>query len=395
MSEKSIAGDPLRIVVLGTALRSAGGLSVGRNMVEAVVRVAPDNEYLFFVPGDVGYEEICARAPHSETQFTKPTSELSRLWYDWVRLPKIVAKFQPDAILGITALGLLNPGCPQAVLVDQPQLIYSDRHSGPRTVRDRLRHAYLRWHFRRQLAHTQLVLCRTEDTARRLREQYEFDGKPLVIGSSVSTSFLVAPGSQDMPETLKKYGEKLKLLYVTRYYPHKNIEGIVDLFDSYRDELSNVVVFLTITPDQHKNVATILNRIEKLGLDNQIVNLGLVPHEEIAAYFHGCDAKFMPTFLETHSVPYMEAISVGLPILTSDIDFAHASCGDAALYFDPWSTESMRDAILRFENEPALRTELTQRSKGRFGETHQSWDDIASNVLSELRIVVESAASES
>lgn len=96
------------------------------------------------------------------------------------------------------------------------------------------------------------------------------------------------------------------------------------------------------------------------------------------------DALLMPSLLESFSGTYLEAMHFGLPILTSDLDFAREVCHDAALYFDPWDTASIRDAILRVKNESELAHNLCEKGNSRLVGMQKSWDEIVRNILQEL-----------
>ena len=53
----------------------------------------------------------------------------------------------------------------------------------------------------------------------------------------------------------------------------------------------------------------------------------------------------MPTLLETSSATYPEAMAMGLPIVTTDLDFARDVCGPAARYFTALSAVGAAEAI--------------------------------------------------
>ena len=384
MTRSSTAAAPLRIFVLAHALRAAGGLNVGLNLIESMIRQAPQHHYAFVVPANLGYEAICAKAPHGEVYAYQTTSGLHRIWYDRHHLPKLIAAFKPDLLLALGNLGLSNPSCPQAVFVHQPQLVYPTKHFGPQSIKNKLRAFYVKYRFKRQLESTQLLLCQTEVVARRLRDVLGYNGSISVCGTSISPSIFQSPEAPPEPDAFVAHRDSFKLLYLTRYYPHKNIEGIVALFERYGKELEGVVVFLTIAADQHPNAARLLERIAALGLEKQVVNLGPVPHADVKDYYRHSNALMMPTLLETFGIPYLEAMASNLPVITSDLDFAHAVCGDAALYCDPWQIDSMRDAILRLKSNDALRQDLVSAGKQRIEQNVRSWDDIATVVLSDI-----------
>jgi glycosyltransferase involved in cell wall biosynthesis len=116
------------------------------------------------------------------------------------------------------------------------------------------------------------------------------------------------------------------------------------------------------------------NRSKRLGPGDRIINLGLIPHSEAAAYYENVDALFMPTLLETFGIPYLEAMCFDVPVLTSDLDFAHAVCGEAACYFDPWSAPSMRHAILGVRSDGDLRARLSAAGRQRIRTQFPDWD---------------------
>jgi glycosyltransferase involved in cell wall biosynthesis len=92
-----------------------------------------------------------------------------------------------------------------------------------------------------------------------------------------------------------------------------------------------------------------------------------------------------PTLLESLSATYLEAMQLDLPILTSNLDFAHEICGPAALYFDPWSVQSILETIVRIRKDTDLRSRLVRAGHERLKTAYnKSWDDIARHIASDL-----------
>ncbi len=381
-------GPPLRIAVLASGLRVGGGYTVGINMLRAFARVGPQHRYLLAMTAGLEYEAAAQRLPHCELLTFRHGGLLRRWRFDRRQVPQAVRRFGPDVILGLGGYGLLDPPVPQAVFPHQPHLFYPARHAGYVTLRGRLMHRLKKYYFGKQLPKTQLALVQTAVVARRLRETYGYRGHTLVCSTAVSPLLLEHRKDQPVPASLEPLRGRLKLLYVSRYYGHKNFEGVLDLFERHRDALSEVTIVTTVSPEGGPYARRYLHEIRRRGLRDHILNVGPVPHEQVGQYYAYCDALFMPTLLETFGIPYVEAMAQDLPILTSDLDFAHAVCGDAALFFDPWSTDSMRDAILRLKNDPAQRERLITAGRERLRQQFPTWDQIAVTVLSELRRLV-------
>lgn len=371
----------LRVCILAHSCRVAGGLSVGRNLTAALGRVAPQHDYMVTIPAGLGYEEICSHILRCEPIVYEHRGGLIGRWfYETFTLPRIVRAFGPDVVLSLDSRGLTNPPCPQTVFCDDPHLYYPARHYARETRRSRLLNLYKRRSFRRQLRNTQVLLCPTPVAEARLRQTYRYRGMVALSPNALSTVFLAGDAQAKMPQALRPYADRTKLFYLTRFYAHKNLEALVELFGRYGPELEGTIAVLTVSPDQHPNASKFLKSIRRRGLADRIINVGPLSQAEAAGYLRHCQALLMPTLLESFGLPYLEAMHFGLPILTSDLDFAHHICGDAALYFDPWDIRSIKDTILRLKKTPGLVDELVERGKRRLRDHFPSWDEVATNL---------------
>jgi glycosyltransferase involved in cell wall biosynthesis len=377
----------VRIAVIAHALRTAGGLSVGKNLLAAIIRAAPEHEYLVTMPSGSDYEAICQGFPRVRISRCRPGGKrLARNVYEFITLPRVVRAFRPDVVLGLGNHGVLGVNCPQAILCHNAHLFYPGKHSG-RTGRIGRRLSSLRlrkWYLRHNLRSTQLLLCQTEAAVERATGYYGYTGRTMVCPNAISSFIPVNRQNPPLPAHLKPWIDHFRLFYLARYYPHKNLEALVDVFRRYRASLKNVVAVITISEDHHPGATRLLRAVSKYRLDQQIINVGPLDQSELGAYFQNCHALVMPTLLESFSETYLEAMHFGLPILTSDQDFARAVCGDAALYFDPWNPASIRDAIVQIRNDRRLAEALARRGRDRLRTVTKSWDDIAVELLEEL-----------
>lgn len=375
----------MRIAVLAHSARVAGGLSVGKNLVAAMGRVAPQHTFLFVIPAALGFEEICAGIPGCETFVVEHRGGLFGRWlFETFALGKIVSAFRPDVVFASANRGLRHPPCPQALLIQDPHLFYPRRHFGYRSLVAKVKHWVNIRHLRRVLRDTQLVLCQTPVAARRLVQRYKYEGQTGVCPNAVSQFIGDEDAHPSVPEILAPYADRLKLFCLTRYYAHKNLESIPILFERFEKELSGVTVVLTIDREQDAPTRRFLASIGRWELRGQVLNVGQIPQSTLADYYHSCDALFLPTLLESFTGTYAEAMHFGVPILTSDLDFAHHVCGRAAMYFDPWNAESIKGAILRLRADSDLRRDCVIQGRQRLQTMFKSWDEIAANVTGAL-----------
>ncbi len=142
----------------------------------------------------------------------------------------------------------------------------------------------------------------------------------------------------DCSKKLSKFNG-ITLLTISSYYPHKNLEILVDtakeLRASYPDFSFRFV--LTIEREQlHKDLT---------GVDDCFVFLGKVSIAQCPFLYTQCDFMILPTLLECFSAAWAEAMIMNTPIITSDFPFSRGICKNAAIYVDPTSPEGIAKAI--------------------------------------------------
>lgn len=373
----------MKLFVVAHNCRRGGGISVAQNLIRAFARVAPEHDYCFTIPPDLGYAECCGLLPRHRQIVYRHRGLAHRWMWDTFRLPSLAATFGPDVIFNMANRGFVRPPSPQATLVQDPHLYYPPSHFGAVSARERAFAWYHRRQFARSLPRTDLVFCQTECARARLHSAYRTDVRIVLCPNQVSTAVRGSPSAVECPEAISRLGKALTLLVVSRYYEHKNLEIIPEVFDRYRDRLQDVAVVLTLSAEEHPRAARLLRRIEERRLSSNIVTVGPVPQDQLEAYYRHSDALFLPTLLESFSGTYVEAMLFGRPILTSNFDFAREVCGDAALYFDPSNPDSICESILKLKNDVMLRDRLVQAgTRRRTGSA--SWDDIGRSVVREL-----------
>ena len=371
----------MRLAILAHNLRVGGGLVVGRNVVATLPQVAPQHEYLMVVPADLGFEPSVA--PNVEWAEVRFGSLFDRVRVERGLLPVLLREFRPDWVWPLGNVPLRAPGCRQALLVMDPHLFYPRTHYALETARNRATKQLLRHHVARSLRDVDVVFCQTESARRRFAARFAFGGRTALCPAAVSC-FATVPAEVGVPAALRGRAHEFKALVLTRYYAHKNLERVVEAFDRHREALRDVTCVLTIAPDQHPRAAELLRTIRARGLEGRFVNLGPLRQDELAAAYLACDALLHPTLLESFSSAYLEAMHFGRPILTSDLDFAHEVCGDAAEYFDPWRADAIRDALLGLRDRPGRRAELVARGRARLERSLRSWPEILRDALDVL-----------
>jgi glycosyltransferase involved in cell wall biosynthesis len=378
--------SPLRIFVTGHNCRTGGGISVARNLIKSFGSIAPQHRYHFTIPDNLGFEECCAECPQASfTVYNHKRGGLPKrvLWEKEI-LPRIARGFEPDVIFNIANRSMVGAPAPQATMINDAHLFCDPRQWGKTLLKERAIFTYHRNHLQWSLSHTDSWFCQTELAAEGMQRKYGKDLRIQVCQNCISTFLDDDKSPAPMPEPISGCKRRFKLFCLAMYYSHKNLDVLINLFTEQREMLRDVAVIITIAPGQHPGARKLIERIGKLGLDDAIINVGPLQQSELRSYYQHTDAVFLPTLLESSSATYLEAMHYGRPILTSDLDFARAACGDAALYFDPWHTRSIAEAIVTLVHDHALRERLTENGSNYKMAGSYTWDDAATIVLREL-----------
>lgn len=180
---------------------------------------------------------------------------------------------------------------------------------------------------------------------------------------------------------------KVRLLTLSSYYRHKNLEIIPDVAAAItRLSPSLEFEFVITIPKGSVEEARLFARAKELEVLDALVNIGPVPVKDGPALYQSCDITFMPSLLETFSAVYPEAMMSGHPIVTSDLDFARDICGPAALYFDPKDAHKAAKeivALIESENKFASLVALGRKRVDDFPDQDEKYQ-LYVNILKEM-----------
>jgi glycosyltransferase involved in cell wall biosynthesis len=105
--------------------------------------------------------------------------------------------------------------------------------------------------------------------------------------------------------------------------------------------------------------------VRRLGITDNVVELGHVPYVLLHRVYGACDIYVTPAYAESFAHPLVEAMASGLPIVASGLPVHQEICGNAAVYFDPFSAEEACEQILRVALSNQLSRDMASRGELR------------------------------
>jgi glycosyltransferase involved in cell wall biosynthesis/ubiquinone/menaquinone biosynthesis C-methylase UbiE len=300
---------------------------------------------------------------------------IEREWWLNGQISKICRRERADALLCLGNFAPHHPALPTVIRLQNAYYVYQDASAcRGLTFRERLIVKYGREHFRR-LAGNVSVVVQTKVMRRHLLLQSTVAPSRVIVIPDRGMSFPEVPDGDANPR--KDTSLPFTFLSVALCSPNKNLGILVEAVKKLRTLTPRPFrCVLTIDPKQHPGARELLAKIEREGAGQLLVNSGPLLPERLAAAYRSADAFILPTLLESFGRPYDEAMHFGLPILTSDRDFARERCQDAAIYFEPLHAEGVARAMASVMEDSALRERLAEKGRRLLAQT-PSWDEIA------------------
>lgn len=149
------------------------------------------------------------------------------------------------------------------------------------------------------------------------------------------------------------------LIYPAVPWLHKNHEVLVQAIAILRDQGIEIPVVLTNTGSHKDNAARLRRLIKTFGLGHLIEMTDFLAEEELAALFCNSTGMVFPTLYEGFGIPLVDAMKMGVPILTSTTSAVTEICGTACEYFaHPRNALSVALDIKNFWSDDEARKRL-------------------------------------
>ncbi len=199
----------------------------------------------------------------------------------------------------------------------------------------------------------------------------------------------VTPLASSLTSSDDDPADVLALLNVTSPYvlcvgtvePRKNLTRLVRAYRQVAPDVPHALVLTGATGWHADDVETELARPGT----GTILRTGHVNDEQLDALYRGANAFVYPSLYEGFGLPVVEAMSRGVPTITSNTSSLPEVAGDAALLVDPTDVSEIAEALASVLTDPVLADDL--RTRGRARAATFSWAATARATLDVYRQV--------
>ena len=208
---------------------------------------------------------------------------------------------------------------------------------------------------RQAIRAVQAIICISHSTKRDLLEIYpEFESRVSVIHLATSMSLDTIDWSTEIPDPPF-------FLYVGSRAAYKNFDRLLDAMRSViasNPDCCLCVVGGPFTRRERECVA-------EAGLSQKIVHFGHATDGQLARLYNASIALVYPSQYEGFGIPLLEAMRCGTAVVAANTSSIPEVAGNAALLFDPNSTDELCEALLGLLNNTARRAAFVERGSQR------------------------------
>jgi glycosyltransferase involved in cell wall biosynthesis len=344
-------------LLLAFAGRNCGGPEVyEREMVRGMLQLAPQHEYHLFcldkrAPLVIGHDSrelvyhLLRPSSRVVSMLTTLPWEMYRtrcdIFHSLIMAPPF---FPPNAIMSMAC----------SSLICRPELY-------PPLVRARLR--FLQ---HRAVPKAARIICVSRHVRDVMLETFRLPLERLpVIYPGCSRVFRFIGDEQKRAFLREKYGISYPyFLFSGRWERRKNVLGTLQAFALFKKNFKSEHK-LVFTGGKSWHSAEAEEAIFRLGIQNDVADLGKTPFEELPYIYGGAEALIYASLWEGFGMPIVEGMLCGTPVITSNLSAMPEIAGGCALLVNPADTEDIASGMYRIATDEQLRGDLRSRGLKR------------------------------
>ncbi len=165
------------------------------------------------------------------------------------------------------------------------------------------------------------------------------------------------------PKKLKSFFEFPYIVYVGTIERRKNVIRIVQAFEKIHKQFPDLRLILIGSKGFNANET--FERIEKSSIKEKIIYKGYVPDEDLIHAIGNARIFIYPSIYEGFGFPVLEAMRLGVPVITSNMGVLKEVGGDGACLVDPYNPREIADHLSALLENEGLRQSFIKKGYER------------------------------
>lgn len=184
---------------------------------------------------------------------------------------------------------------------------------------------------------------------------------------------------QNRPESFNQLVSGQFWLNVGTLEPRKNQLRLLQAYAKLKQQCYENYLPLVLAGGPGWMMDDFNNHLSDLGLQQDVIWMGYVNDAELQWLYQNCFSLVYPSLFEGFGLPVLEAMSLGVPVITSNVSSIPEIVGSAGVLVDPLEYEEIFQAMLKLSSKEIDRNVL--RGKAIEKAKEFSWNKAANATL--------------
>jgi glycosyltransferase involved in cell wall biosynthesis len=194
------------------------------------------------------------------------------------------------------------------------------------------------------MRHATALIVTTEAVKRRVQDEYAKHGRDI----DIHVAPLVSPLATRRPAPMPELAAQPYFVVVGTIEPRKNHLLLLNLWRSLAREYPSPPKLVIVGKRGWEN-EQVIDMLERChALRGHVLEVSGLSSAGLSTLLFNARALLMPSFAEGYGLPIVEALTLGVPAILSDIDVFREVSQGIATYLDPLDALGWRNAILSF-----------------------------------------------
>ncbi len=350
-------------------MNELGGVVVyTKNIIENLLNIDKENEYVFL------YNDPSLLGTYSKYRNVKEVviKIKNKLFWDQIGVPRVVRSEKIDIIFNTKlSIPLFAPAKKIFTLhgLEQFALPFVFRWYD---------HIYFRIMTPLYCRRANAIIVMTNTGKKDLMKYLNVSSNKIkVIYESYNKQFEVMKDEKNLFAVKQKYNlPENYIFFIGGITPLKNFSNIIRAFKIIKDKIP---IKLVVVGFKRWKYSSDLELIKKLKLQNDVINLGFVPDEDLPYLYGAAQCLLFPSLYEGFGIPILEAHASRCPVICSKTGCTPEVSGRAALQVNPYDHKEIAMAVDDILNNINLRKKLI--TSGLDNIKRFSWSKTARQTL--------------
>ena len=223
-----------------------------------------------------------------------------------------------------------------------------------------------------------LVLCWKND----ISKKYHVDPGKIDVAHNGANAIYRPLDEMEKTAVRKEYTSGCEyFVYVGALLPRKNVDRLLLAFDVFKDAVPSNIKMVIVGASMF-NTQAIKKVYTSMAYKNDVIFTGRLAPGKIEKVLGSALALTYVSYYEGFGIPIVEAMKADVPVITSTVTSMPEVAGDAAILVDPFSVDSIKNALIEMYSNNKLRQTLIE--KGRIQCRQFNWDKSAQQLWNSI-----------